>query len=53
MVDTIALVGTPDAVVDEMKARFGAFITRTGWSVPGLDPDQQFELIQRLKEPDR
>ena len=51
IVATIALVGTPDAVVEEMRTRFGSFITRTGWSVPGLEPDQQSELIQRLRTP--
>ena len=51
IVETIALVGNPDAVVDEMRARFATFITRTGWSVPGLDADHQSELIQRLRAP--
>lgn len=51
IVETIALVGTPDTVVDAMRQRYATFITRTGWSVPGLEPDHQSELIQRLREP--
>ncbi len=49
MVDTIAVVGSPEHVVDEMRSRFGGVITRTGFAPSGLEPDHLQELLGRLK----
>lgn len=49
MVETIAIVGEPDAVVDTMKDRFGGLISRTGFSVPNLADDQLGRLLERLR----
>ena len=50
MVETIAIVGEPEKVVDEMKRRFGGLITRTGFDVPGLSDEQLSALLDRLRE---
>jgi len=49
MVETIAIVGTPDEVVAKMKTRFGGLITRTGFSAPGLEDGRIAELLDRLR----
>ena len=49
MVETIAITGTPEVVVDKMQARFGGLITRTGFAAPGLDDAALGELLGRLK----
>ncbi len=49
MVDTIAVVGGPEEVVDKMKARFGGLIHRTGFGVSGLPDDDLGTLLERLR----
>ncbi len=49
MVDTIAIVGTPEQVVDAMKARFGGVIARTGFAAPDLTDDDLGALLARLR----
>lgn len=49
MVSTIGIVGTPEEVVDTMKARFGGVISRTGFTAPHLEPDHLGELLNRLR----
>ena len=46
---TIAIVGSPEQVVDGMKARLGGIIGRTGFSFAGLDDDEHAELLRRLR----
>ena len=46
---TIAIIGTPEEVVDTMKARFGDVIGRTSFRVPSLKDEEQAELLQRLR----
>jgi len=50
MLETIAIVGTPDEVVDAMKQRFADVIGRTGFSVPSLSDEQHTELLDRLRQ---
>ncbi len=47
---TIAIVGEPAVVVDAMRARLGDVISRTGFTVPGLNDAEHAELLARLKE---
>lgn len=49
MVQTIAIVGTPEEVVDTMKARFGGVIARTGFGAPDLTDDDLGVLLERLR----
>jgi probable F420-dependent oxidoreductase len=49
MLNTIAIVGEPAAVIDTMKSRFGDVIGRTAFSVPGLADDEQAEMLGRLR----
>jgi probable F420-dependent oxidoreductase len=49
ILNTIAIVGTPEEVVDAMKARLGDVIGRTGFHVPSLPDEQQTALINKLK----
>ena len=48
--EAIAIVGTPDEVVDAMKQRFTDVIGRTGFSVPSLSDEQHTALLNRLRE---
>lgn len=48
---TIAIVGTPDEVVDTMRQRLGGVIQRTGFVVPGLPDEELQRLIARIKAP--
>ena len=50
VLETIAIVGTPDEVVDAMKERFADVIGRTGFSVPSLSDEHQAELLNRLRQ---
>jgi len=50
VLETIAIVGTPDEVVDAMKQRFADVIGRTGFSVPSLSDEQHTALLDRLRE---
>jgi alkanesulfonate monooxygenase SsuD/methylene tetrahydromethanopterin reductase-like flavin-dependent oxidoreductase (luciferase family) len=49
MVETIAIVGEPERVVDEMHARFGGLITRTGFGAPDLPDADLSALLERLR----
>ncbi len=49
MVNTIGIVGSPEQVVDTMKARFDGLISRTGFAAPGLEQDHLSDLLQRLR----
>jgi probable F420-dependent oxidoreductase len=49
MLHTIAIVGTPEEVVDTMKARFGGLIARTGFGAPDLGDDDLGTLLERLR----
>lgn len=49
MVETIAIVGKPEQVVDTMKARFGGLITRTGFGSPDLSGEDLGVLLERLR----
>ena len=49
VLETIAIVGTPEEVVDAMKARFADVIGRTGFRVPSLSDDRHAELLARLR----
>ena len=49
MLNTIAIVGEPAAVIDTMKSRFADVIGRTAFSVPGLTDQQQAEMLGRLR----
>lgn len=50
MLETIAIVGEPTHVVDEMKARFGGLIDRTGFAAPDLSDEQLGTLLERLRD---
>ena len=50
MVDTIAVVGTPNEVIDKMKSRFGGLIDRTSFAVPDLPDSQLSDLLGRLRD---
>lgn len=49
MVETIAIVGKPEQVVDTMKRRFGGLIARTGFSAPDLGDEELGTLLERLR----
>jgi alkanesulfonate monooxygenase SsuD/methylene tetrahydromethanopterin reductase-like flavin-dependent oxidoreductase (luciferase family) len=49
MVETIAIVGTPEQVVDTMRERFAGLITRTGFADPALAPEELGSLLERLR----
>jgi probable F420-dependent oxidoreductase len=49
ILNTIAIVGTPNEVVDAMKDRLGGVIGRTGFYVSSLSDEEQMELIAKLK----
>ena len=52
MVKTIAVVGDPESVIDQMIARFDGNIARSGFTAEGIEPDRMKELIGRLRESD-
>lgn len=49
MVQTIAIIGTPEEVVVTMKERFGGLIDRTGFSAPGLPDEYLQALLTQLR----
>jgi len=49
MLTTIGIVGTPETVVDTMKARFGGLISRTGFTAPSLAAEHLKQLLERLR----
>jgi probable F420-dependent oxidoreductase len=50
MVDTIAIVGRPESVIDQMKERFGGLIDRTGFGLPGASDAELGAALARLRE---
>ena len=46
---TIAIVGEPEAVVDQMRERLGGVIGRTGFSFAALSDDDHATLLARLR----
>ncbi len=49
MIDTFAIVGKPDHVIDEMLKRFGGLIHRTGFSAQGLEDEELSGLLEKLR----
>ncbi len=49
ILDTIAIVGEPDAVVRRMRERFGDAVSRTSFQVPGLTDEHTAELVAALR----
>ena len=49
IVETIAIVGAPEHVVDTMRQRFSGLVTRTGFADPELEPDELSSLLGRLR----
>lgn len=49
MVETIAIVGSPEQVVDTMRERFAGLITRTGFGDPTFAEDELRVLLQQLR----
>jgi len=50
IVETIAIVGEPTHVVEQMKKRFGGLIHRTGFAVPDLTDAELGTLLESLRE---
>jgi len=53
MVETIAVVGDPESVIDQMIERFDGKIARSGFAAEGIDRDRMKELIVKLEESDK
>jgi len=52
VVNTFAVIGTPEEVVDELHRRLGDIVTRVTVKLPDdLDPDRRAELLARLRAP--
>ena len=49
VLETLAIVGDPESVIDEMLERFGGLINRTGFAVPNLDDDELGLMLERLR----
>lgn len=49
MVHTIGIVGEPQAVVKTMQQRFGGVISRTGFTVPGMEEAELAGLLSQLR----
>ena len=49
VLEAIAIVGTPEEVIDAMHARFADVIGRTGFRVPSLSDEAHAELLDRLR----
>jgi probable F420-dependent oxidoreductase len=49
MVQTFAIIGTPEEVVETMGTRLGGVITRTGFGGAGLEPDELAGLLSLLR----
>jgi probable F420-dependent oxidoreductase len=52
VVNTFAVIGTPEEVVTELHRRLGDIVTRVTVKLPDdLDPDRRAELLARLRAP--
>ncbi|MEM8489167.1 MAG: TIGR03617 family F420-dependent LLM class oxidoreductase [Bacteroidota bacterium] len=49
ILETFAVVGEPEQVVDEICHRFGGLVDRTAFSIPGMSDERLAELLQRFK----
>ena len=49
ILNTIAIVGSPEEVVTKMKRRFGGVVNRTGFGGPAIGKDELPELLSILK----
>jgi probable F420-dependent oxidoreductase len=49
ILETIAIVGAPEHVIDTMKTRFGGMIDRTGFAGIDLSDDEMGVLLERLR----
>ena len=49
ILETFAVVGEPEQVVDEICQRFGGLVGRTAFSIPGMSDERLAELLQRFK----
>jgi probable F420-dependent oxidoreductase len=49
ILETIAIVGAPEQVIDTMKKRFGGLIDRTGFGGIDLADDELGVLLERLR----
>ncbi|MBD3647627.1 MAG: TIGR03617 family F420-dependent LLM class oxidoreductase [Pseudomonadales bacterium] len=49
ILETIAIIGKPEEVVDTIKSRFGDVIGRTGFRVPSMSDDRHAELLGRFR----
>ncbi|MCZ6890415.1 MAG: TIGR03617 family F420-dependent LLM class oxidoreductase [Gammaproteobacteria bacterium] len=49
MLETIAIVGEPETVVDAIRGRLGGIVGRTGFSAPSLDDARLADLLTRLR----
>ena len=49
MVETFAIVGKPDHVIEAMTKRFSGLIDRTGFFIPGLSDEELGDLVSRLR----
>lgn len=50
MVTTIAIVGSPEEVVDQMKERFSGVISRTSFAGADISTDDLGTMLERLKQ---
>ena len=51
MVETIAIVGTPEEVVDQLRERFAGVISRTSFAGADLSDDDYGLMLERLRAP--
>ena len=50
ILNTLAVIGSPSDVVDQMKERFGGVIARTSLSLSGLPDEVVAETLDRLRQ---
>ncbi|MEE3182707.1 MAG: LLM class flavin-dependent oxidoreductase, partial [Pseudomonadota bacterium] len=49
VLETLAIVGDPRSVVEQMLRRFGGLIDRTGFSVPNISDDELGSVLEQLR----
>ncbi|MEC8867804.1 MAG: LLM class F420-dependent oxidoreductase, partial [Pseudomonadota bacterium] len=49
VLETLAIVGDPRSVVEQMLRRFGSLIDRTGFSVPNISDDELGSVLEQLR----
>ena len=50
MVEAFATIGTHDQIIDEIRARFGAYATQIGFNLPVESPEDQAGLKGKIEE---